>query len=187
MWKFQKCNGINNCMILSKYPMLNTSLDVTPHRPAIAVRRGDVLSAWSGIRPLVSDPNASETQSIARNHIIEVSNSKLITIAGRCVVCTVCVWVWVCVCVWMCVWVCSVECVQCVCVCVCVGVFVGVCLWVCVCMCVLYNYLCYKCKFMYIFIYNDNCIYSVCFKSIILFYNKKYFFKYTAIFEKHNK
>ncbi|XP_055870450.1 glycerol-3-phosphate dehydrogenase, mitochondrial-like isoform X2 [Biomphalaria glabrata] len=50
--------------------------------PDVEVRRGDVLSAWSGIRPLVSDPNKSDTQSIARNHIIEVSKNKLITIAG---------------------------------------------------------------------------------------------------------
>ena len=28
------------------------------------------------------DPNAKDTQSIARNHIIEVSDSKLVTIAG---------------------------------------------------------------------------------------------------------
>ncbi|CAH8470849.1 unnamed protein product [Heterobilharzia americana] len=48
----------------------------------IQVRRGDVLSAWAGIRPLVRDPNSSNTQSIARNHIIDVSPSKLITIAG---------------------------------------------------------------------------------------------------------
>ena len=46
------------------------------------VRRGDVLAAWSGIRPLVRDPNSKDTQSIARNHIIEVSNSNLVTIAG---------------------------------------------------------------------------------------------------------
>lgn len=46
------------------------------------VRRGDVLSAWSGIRPLVSDPNKPDTQSLARNHIIHVSNSNLVTIAG---------------------------------------------------------------------------------------------------------
>lgn len=41
-----------------------------------------MLSAWSGIRPLVVNPNAKDTQSIARNHIIEVSANKLITIAG---------------------------------------------------------------------------------------------------------
>ncbi|CAL8104799.1 unnamed protein product [Calicophoron daubneyi] len=50
--------------------------------PDIKVRRGDVLSAWAGIRPLVRDPNSKDTQSIARNHVIEVSPSKLITIAG---------------------------------------------------------------------------------------------------------
>lgn len=46
------------------------------------VRRGDVLSAWCGIRPLVSDPNKEDTQSLARNHIVHVSNSGLVTIAG---------------------------------------------------------------------------------------------------------
>lgn len=46
------------------------------------MRRGDVLSAWSGIRPLVSDPNKGDTKSLARNHIVHVSASKLITIAG---------------------------------------------------------------------------------------------------------
>lgn len=49
----------------------------------VNVRRGDVLSAWSGIRPLVTNPNASDTQSLARNHIIEVAPSGMITIAGR--------------------------------------------------------------------------------------------------------
>ena len=40
------------------------------------------MSAWSGIRPLVSDPNKDDTQSLARNHIVHVSPSKLVTIAG---------------------------------------------------------------------------------------------------------
>lgn len=48
----------------------------------VDVRRGDVLSAWTGIRPLVSDPNKDDTQSLARNHIVHVSDSKLVTIAG---------------------------------------------------------------------------------------------------------
>lgn len=48
----------------------------------VEVRRGDVLSAWSGIRPLVCDPNKGDTQSLARNHIVHVSPSNLITIAG---------------------------------------------------------------------------------------------------------
>lgn len=50
--------------------------------PDIEVRRGDVLSAWAGIRPLVLDPNKASTESIARNHVIHVSDSKLVTIAG---------------------------------------------------------------------------------------------------------
>lgn len=50
--------------------------------PDVNVRRGDVMSAWSGIRPLVIDPSKKDTQSIARNHIIEESESGLITIAG---------------------------------------------------------------------------------------------------------
>jgi len=50
--------------------------------PDIDVRRGDVLSAWAGIRPLVKDPNAENTQSLVRNHVVHVSDSNLITIAG---------------------------------------------------------------------------------------------------------
>jgi glycerol-3-phosphate dehydrogenase len=50
--------------------------------PDVSVRRGDVMSAWSGLRPLVRDPNKTDTKSLARNHIIEVSPSKLVTIAG---------------------------------------------------------------------------------------------------------
>ncbi|XP_030064609.1 glycerol-3-phosphate dehydrogenase, mitochondrial isoform X2 [Microcaecilia unicolor] len=48
----------------------------------VAVRRGDVQAAWSGIRPLVIDPNSKDTQSIARNHVVHVSESGLVTIAG---------------------------------------------------------------------------------------------------------
>ncbi|KAG9340892.1 hypothetical protein JZ751_020085 [Albula glossodonta] len=48
----------------------------------VEVRRGDVLAAWSGIRPLVTDPNSKDTQSICRNHIVNISNSGLVTIAG---------------------------------------------------------------------------------------------------------
>lgn len=49
---------------------------------AFLVRRGDVLSAWAGLRPLVKDPTKKDTASLARNHIIVVSDSNLITIAG---------------------------------------------------------------------------------------------------------
>lgn len=50
--------------------------------PNINVRRGDVLAAWSGIRPLVKDPNAKNTESLVRNHLVTVSPSGLLTCAG---------------------------------------------------------------------------------------------------------
>jgi len=50
--------------------------------PDINVRRGDVLAAWSGIRPLVKDPKAKNTESLVRNHLINVSASGLLTCAG---------------------------------------------------------------------------------------------------------
>lgn len=46
------------------------------------VRRGDIIAAWSGIRPLVVDPSSKDTKSVSRNHVIEVSENNLITIAG---------------------------------------------------------------------------------------------------------
>ncbi|NWW10304.1 GPDM protein, partial [Oreocharis arfaki] len=48
----------------------------------VEVRRGDVLAAWSGIRPLVTNPDSKDTQSISRNHVVTVSDSGLITVAG---------------------------------------------------------------------------------------------------------
>ncbi|PIL22688.1 hypothetical protein GSI_15381 [Ganoderma sinense ZZ0214-1] len=50
--------------------------------PDIKVRRGDVLSAWAGLRPLVRNPNAASTEGLVRNHMIHVSESGLLTIAG---------------------------------------------------------------------------------------------------------
>jgi glycerol-3-phosphate dehydrogenase len=50
--------------------------------PDINVRRGDVLAAWSGIRPLVKDPKAKNTESLVRNHLIDFSASGLLTCAG---------------------------------------------------------------------------------------------------------
>ncbi|MEE6489327.1 hypothetical protein FKM82_015536 [Ascaphus truei] len=50
--------------------------------PDVEVRRGDVLAAWSGIRPLVTNPNSRDTQSISRNHVVDVGESGLVTIAG---------------------------------------------------------------------------------------------------------
>jgi glycerol-3-phosphate dehydrogenase len=50
--------------------------------PDIKVRRGDVLSAWNGLRPLVRDPSAEKTEGLVWNHMINVSKSGLLTIAG---------------------------------------------------------------------------------------------------------
>lgn len=50
--------------------------------PEINVRRGDVLAAWSGIRPLVRDPKAKDTQGLVRNHLLHLSPSGLLTISG---------------------------------------------------------------------------------------------------------
>jgi glycerol-3-phosphate dehydrogenase len=51
-------------------------------QPDINVRRGDVLAAWSGIRPLVRDPKAKKTEGLVRNHLITTSESGLLTCAG---------------------------------------------------------------------------------------------------------
>jgi glycerol-3-phosphate dehydrogenase len=51
-------------------------------QPEINVRRGDVLAAWSGIRPLVKDPKAPATEGLVRNHLITTSESGLLTCSG---------------------------------------------------------------------------------------------------------
>lgn len=48
----------------------------------VQVRRTDVLSAWSGIRPLAIDPNAKNTESISRDHVLSEDYPGLITITG---------------------------------------------------------------------------------------------------------
>ncbi|KAF0531884.1 DAO-domain-containing protein [Gigaspora margarita] len=50
--------------------------------PETQVRRDDVLAAWAGIRPLVIDPEAKDTSSLVRSHMIHVNDSNLITITG---------------------------------------------------------------------------------------------------------
>lgn len=51
-------------------------------QPDINVRRGDVLAAWSGIRPLVRDPKKAKSEGLVRNHLVTTSPSGLITISG---------------------------------------------------------------------------------------------------------
>lgn len=46
------------------------------------VERSDVLATWSGLRPLVSDPKAADTAQLSRDHVVNISDSGLLTIAG---------------------------------------------------------------------------------------------------------
>ena len=42
----------------------------------------DVLSAWSGLRPLASDPSKSNTESISRDHVCFVEDTGVVSITG---------------------------------------------------------------------------------------------------------
>ena len=55
--------------VLSYSEVLHT---LTRYLLGLRVRRSDVLSAWSGVRPLVSDPNAGATSAVSRDHTISV-------------------------------------------------------------------------------------------------------------------
>jgi glycerol-3-phosphate dehydrogenase len=48
----------------------------------LQVRRSDVQSAWSGIRPLAVDPRAKDTASALRDHIVLVGDDGLLTVTG---------------------------------------------------------------------------------------------------------
>lgn len=48
----------------------------------VKVRRIDVLSAWSGIRPLAMDPSAKNTESISRDHVVCEDYPGVVTITG---------------------------------------------------------------------------------------------------------
>ncbi|XP_047178606.1 glycerol-3-phosphate dehydrogenase SDP6, mitochondrial-like [Vigna umbellata] len=57
-------------------------LDAISGYLSVKVRRGDVLSAWSGIRPLALDPTAKNTESISRDHVVCEDYPGLVTITG---------------------------------------------------------------------------------------------------------
>ena len=48
----------------------------------LEITEKDIKSTWSGLRPLLHDPKAADTARLARDHIIQVSPSGLLTIAG---------------------------------------------------------------------------------------------------------
>lgn len=60
-------------------------LDALSDYLTVEVRRKDVKSAWSGIRPLAMDPDAKptgNTQNILREHAVHVSTDNVVTITG---------------------------------------------------------------------------------------------------------
>ena len=58
-------------------------LDAVKEYLTVDVRRSDVASAWSGVRPLAADPRATSTEAASRDHIVTVDpDTGLITVAG---------------------------------------------------------------------------------------------------------
>ena len=47
-----------------------------------AITPAEIRSAWAGLRPLVSNPQATNTAKLSRDHVILVSESGLLTITG---------------------------------------------------------------------------------------------------------
>jgi glycerol-3-phosphate dehydrogenase len=58
--------------------ILETASDYLAKRPT----RADILSVFTGIRPLVKSSNGSNTAALSRDHTIEISSSGMLTIAG---------------------------------------------------------------------------------------------------------
>ncbi|CAK7224867.1 mitochondrial glycerol-3-phosphate dehydrogenase [Sporothrix bragantina] len=50
--------------------------------PTQSLSHKDILATWSGIRPLVKNPNSKNTESLVRSHLVTVSPSGLLTCAG---------------------------------------------------------------------------------------------------------
>lgn len=48
----------------------------------LQLTRADIKSTWSGLRPLVTNPQAKDTAGLARDHILKTSASGLLTLAG---------------------------------------------------------------------------------------------------------
>jgi glycerol-3-phosphate dehydrogenase len=57
-------------------------LDSIAEYLTVKVRRADVKSAWSGIRPLAVDPAAKDTASALRDHVVSVASDGMVTVSG---------------------------------------------------------------------------------------------------------
>ena len=62
-------------------PEVDFILDALGDYSTVKPRREDVLSAWSGIRPLAADPTKGSTENITRDHVL-AAESGLLTITG---------------------------------------------------------------------------------------------------------
>lgn len=60
-------------------------LDAISEYLTVKVRRSDVLSTWAGIRPLAQDPNAANTESASRDHVITRDSDGLLTVTGTAI------------------------------------------------------------------------------------------------------
>jgi glycerol-3-phosphate dehydrogenase len=58
--------------------LLSTSSQYLSKKPT----RADVLSVFAGIRPLVRQSDATKTAALARDHVVHIDNSGMITICG---------------------------------------------------------------------------------------------------------
>jgi glycerol-3-phosphate dehydrogenase len=58
--------------------ILETASQYLAKRPS----HNDVLSVWTGIRPLVKESETPNTAALSREHTIHVAKSGLLTIAG---------------------------------------------------------------------------------------------------------
>jgi glycerol-3-phosphate dehydrogenase len=72
---------------LSEHPVpMEEEIDYLIHHVCryfdLQFNREDIKAAWSGLRPLVSDPGTNDTAKLSRDHVIEESPSGLLTIAG---------------------------------------------------------------------------------------------------------
>lgn len=57
-------------------------LETSARYLAVTPTRDDILSVFTGIRPLVKGDKSARTASLSRDHVIRISPSKLITITG---------------------------------------------------------------------------------------------------------
>ncbi|KAI5187527.1 glycerol-3-phosphate dehydrogenase [Nematocida homosporus] len=50
--------------------------------PRVKPRAANILSIWTGVRPLARDPAAGQSKDIVRSHLVHAADSGLVTLAG---------------------------------------------------------------------------------------------------------